>query len=280
MAIIHKYSELALFLILNIFLALPGLFSNISLLDEEKLKLFHSGFTFIFYFKFMIFDFLYQRKSLEAIHKFFDKLLSHSKLFLFVFLISIIIDIILSKYFPNAAPFLESLKNPDKTSEFIATASPFLFSGVSFSYLGFWIIRQFRKFKNRFILKNHLAKFRKVVLYKLLSPSLFFVLFSIIICGIPKCTFESFGERVATIISIPFFWFFAALLLPPLWVILPAMIIPAIFACTKLFKSKLTPKNKAFILKSTKFCRIIQIFTFLLSSSLFILLIISLEVYQ
>ena len=171
MAIIHRYSELALFLILNIFLALPGLY-----IDEifPKYGIFVGFFmisiTYIIYFKFTVFDFLYRRKKFPYIRKFLSKLQTDDKSLFLITAAAIALDVVLCILIPDLSSF-EWLK-PSNYS-ILDMSIDLSFSGLSFSYIGFWIIKLFKKFKNRFWLKNHLAKFKNVIGYKLFSPLIF-----------------------------------------------------------------------------------------------------------
>ena len=174
MAIIHRYIELALFLILNIFLAMPLLF-RINPEGGNIFKLFAAfqliNFTYIAYFKFTVFDFLYRRKRLPYTRKFLSKLQTDDKDLFFITAAAIALDIVLNILFPEQVPSFEWLKPAD--CPILDISVNLSVAGLSFSYIGFWCIKLFKKFKNRFWLKNHLAKFKNVIGYKLFSPLIF-----------------------------------------------------------------------------------------------------------
>ena len=167
-----RYSELALFLILNIFLALPGVYIN-EIFPKYGIFVgfFIISITYIIYFKFTVFDFLYRRKKFPYIRRFLNKLHRDDKSLFLITAAAIALDIVLSTLFPKQVPSFEWLK-PSNYSIFSMSIG-LRFSGLSFSYIGFWIIKLFKKFKNRFWLKNHLAKFKNVIGYKLFSPLIF-----------------------------------------------------------------------------------------------------------
>ncbi len=170
MAIIHRYSELALFLILNIFLSLPGLLFALTFMNPILFISLIISVLYIIYFKFTVFDFLYRRKKLPYIRKFLSKLQTDDKSLFFVTAAAIAFDAVLCILIPNL-PSFEWLKPAD--CPIFGMSFGLSFSGLSFSYIGFWLIKLFKKFKNRFWLKNHLAGFSRLVLYKLFSPLIF-----------------------------------------------------------------------------------------------------------
>ena len=174
MAIIHRYSELALFLMLNIFLAVPELLFQIKPEGSNifvVLTIFQFiTFAYIAYFKFTVFDFLYRRKKLPYIRKFLSKLQTDDKSLFFVTAAAIALDVVLNTRFTEVHTF-QWLKPTD--CPIFDTSVNLSVSGLSFSYIGFWCIKLFKKFKNRFWLKNHLSGFSRLVLYKLFSPLIF-----------------------------------------------------------------------------------------------------------
>ena len=196
MAIVHKYSELALFLMLNIFLALPFLFFK-SILEDSifwVLGLFYGiSFTYTIYLKFTVFDFLYRRKNLPYTHKFLNKFLTDDKFFFIVVTGAIAVDVILNLIFPDFAPLFKFLKTTEDIPFWIFILLLGI-TGVTFSYLRFWCIQQFKNFKNDFWAKNRLTGFKKLVLYKLFSP--FVVHFCIII--IEAMLWHFYKERFST----------------------------------------------------------------------------------
>ena len=201
MAIIHRYIELALFLILNIFLALPGLLFALAPINTILFISLIISVSYIIYFKFTVFDFLYRRKKLPYIRKFLSKLQTDDKSLFLITAAAIALDAVLCILIPYL-PSFEWLKPSDYSilDMFLGLS----FSGLSFSYIGFWIIKLFKKFKNRFWLKNHLAKFKNVIGYKLFSPLIFS--FCILIVEAIFWHFYVENDETFLILALPIFF--------------------------------------------------------------------------
>lgn len=171
----YNIIERILFYTLNIILALPFLFFRSIPEDSifEFLGIFFIiGFTYIVYLKFTVFDFLYRRKNLPYTHKFLNKFLTDDKFFFIVVTGAIAVDVILNLIFPGVAPIFEGLKTTEDIP-FRIFILLLCITSITFSYLGFWCIQQFKNFKNDFWTKNRLTGFKKLVVYKLFSPLIF-----------------------------------------------------------------------------------------------------------
>lgn len=253
MAIIHRYSELALFLILNIFLALPGLYIN-EIFPKYGIFVgfFMISITYIIYFKFTVFDFLYRRKKFPYIRRFLNKLHRDDKSLFLITAAAIALDIVLSTLFPKQVPSFEWLK-PSNYSIFRMSIG-LRFSGLSFSYIGFWIIKLFKKFKNRFWLKNHLAGFLRLILYKLFSPLIFS--FCILVLEAIFWYFYVENDETFLILALPIF--FVSTLIQLVIDIIISVMIGTI--------------NKSGVLTITRIFREIEIFITLFGCTLFLII--------
>lgn len=240
MKLLSKEAEIELFLGLNILSAMPLFIPRLFTKIDFDMYLF---LVVLLYFKFEIFGFLYRRKSLKHIRKLLNRIYASKSVFFAVLICAVLTDIALSKFFPASAPLLRSFEDPFEYGLPSKKYIPLLFSGVSFSYLGFLFFTLFKKFKNRFLRANCLSGFKKVVLYKLYSPIVFAL---IVVACEQRIVCESApgdGFIPLLVLAIVLIIFFFTVIIPEIFF---AIII------TILLKNK---KRKALTLKLTRIFR-------------------------
>lgn len=262
MTIIHKYIELALFLILNIFLSsnaafLPGL---------PTIEKFHPNIVLVlillfgsFFFKFIIFEKLRKQAFLPFINSILNKILTDKKFFGIVIFVSAISDIIFG---------IQNQTN-DKSLDVLNIINIFissLIAGVTFSYFGYWSIKQLKKFKRMFLKNNRLSIFHNLILFEIVSPVIYCIFFTGIFIIVFCCISKTYEREIITmfeeIYATPF------LLMTASGILAAAIISIIISIITSNKQNKNTKAEKRYILKIAKIFGISEYFIYILSQTI------------
>ena len=220
MAIIHRYSELALFLILNIFLSIPGLFffGDVPIISgTDRTEAFFTLALPISFVKLGIFGILYRQKNLKYIRKFLNTFITDKKFFGIVILSAILLDIVVSVFFPqrynlfNNSNFINCMNYGFLNTLLKKIGFICLLSGVLTSYLVFWGLQKYKKLKTRFFPKKHLSGLNTVAEKKLSLPSTYIVLtYLLYFCFNLECFTQQINGWIITLIYFFLFCFISA----------------------------------------------------------------------
>lgn len=208
----NKYIELAFFLILNIFLSIPGVTAfyilpliSFGVLQDDRSIAILFLLPFAFFLKLIIFSFIYRRKNLNHIHKILNKFLTDKKFFLNIILLSIGLDVTTNTLLPDKYTFLIPIQCSDITREEIPlitiAAIIFLLSGLTGSYLIFWCLQKFKLLKSRLNPKKCLTGLKTVIRKKICFP-VFCSLLTIIIVLATKPSYGIYHNIFSATITV------------------------------------------------------------------------------
>lgn len=241
MKLLSKIIELGFFSAVNLLFASSAIFITRRCSLETSCPFMFCAV--LFFVKIKFFELLYNRKFLRHIRAFFDKFLTDKKFFLLTIICTVAIDAICGLALPEKAQ--KGVSSFYDFYDFFIFAGEcrafiwYLASGITFTYLGFWIIKKPRKRK-----RKRLAGFDRVVSNITFSPLYLSFKYSLVLCIAHLITGTDF-----LIWMIPIYWLLATA---------TCCIISVPTGIFSLFVG-ITAKNKKIMLRKAQFYRLISI---------------------